>query len=221
MSTLQALIKQLNERSGTMIQPIRLSFDEEDRGDKGKGVDKGSEEKGEDDLQKPYKEVLKPPFTRRIVEFSAPSVDNQEEWEILLKRQLEAALESGKLSHLVKDKRKSRHDTEENWMNIPITFPPVLADDVTYDPLIVEAEVEGYLVGLEVAFGSEGIFRRTMMKFIIVRASSPYNIILGRTEMRELRNVSSTIHAMMKFPTPRGIETLVIRTSPVYECRWS
>nr|GEX20322.1 hypothetical protein [Tanacetum cinerariifolium] len=48
-------------------------FCDEDRGDKGKGVDKGSREKGDEDLQKPYKEVLKSPFTRRIITFSTPS----------------------------------------------------------------------------------------------------------------------------------------------------
>ncbi|GJS26525.1 hypothetical protein Tco_0487145 [Tanacetum coccineum] len=95
-----------------------------------------------------------------------------------LKRQLEAALESGKLNHLVKDvrqrgnnrgrqpgnnstngkvinmvyvraegkKRKHQSHGGENWMNVPITFPPIHSDDVSDEPLIIEAEVEGYLV---------------------------------------------------------------------------
>ncbi|GKE51906.1 hypothetical protein Tco_1487062 [Tanacetum coccineum] len=58
-----------------------------------------------------------------------------------------------------------------------------------------------------------------MMKFTVVEASSPYNIILGRTGMRELCAVSSTTHAMMKFPTPRGITTLVPRKDAIFECR--
>ncbi|GKB03410.1 reverse transcriptase domain-containing protein [Tanacetum coccineum] len=37
--------------------------------------------------------------------------------------------------------------------------------------------------------------------------------------MRELWEISSTTHAMMKFPTPRGIATLVARTVAVFECR--
>ncbi|GJV85482.1 reverse transcriptase domain-containing protein [Tanacetum coccineum] len=60
-----------------------------------------------------------------------------------------------------------------------------------------------------------------MMKFTVVRASSPYNIILRRTGLQELRAVSSTVHAMLKFPTPKGIATLCARTKHVYECRWS
>ncbi|GJS41868.1 reverse transcriptase domain-containing protein [Tanacetum coccineum] len=157
-------------------------------------------------------------------------------------------------------------------MNAPITFPPIPSDEVSDDPLIIEAKVAGYLVRrvfvdqgaaiqvmfehcfdnlpasvranlvatqtelvgfsgeqllplgkieLEVAFGTEGLSRRMMMKFTVVKAASPYNIILERTGMRDLRAVSSTIHAMVKFPTPRGIATLSARTAPVYECRWS
>ncbi|GJZ16258.1 hypothetical protein Tco_0551935 [Tanacetum coccineum] len=39
--------------------------------------------------------------------------------------------------------------------------------------------------------------------------------------LRELGAVSSTVHAMMKFPTPKGIASLCARAEPVYECRWS
>ncbi|GKG40562.1 hypothetical protein Tco_0467339 [Tanacetum coccineum] len=88
------------------------------------------------------------------------------------------ALESGKLNHLVKDvrqrgrgshgrddpqpakiinvisvnsvkdkKRKVREATE-SWMNIPISFPAISSEDISEEPLIVEAEVEGYLASL-------------------------------------------------------------------------
>ncbi|GKE17539.1 hypothetical protein Tco_1425116, partial [Tanacetum coccineum] len=43
-------------------------------------------------------------------------------------------------------KRKSPYKQHEEWMHVPITFPPVMADDVSDGPLIVEAEVEGYWV---------------------------------------------------------------------------
>ncbi|GKD90116.1 hypothetical protein Tco_1365623 [Tanacetum coccineum] len=76
-------------------------------------------------------------------------------------------------------------------------------------------------VELGVKFGGGGLFHKTMLKFTVVKALSPYNIILGRSGMRELRAVSSTVHAMVKFPAPRGVATLIGRTSPIYECRWS
>nr|GEY45438.1 hypothetical protein [Tanacetum cinerariifolium] len=113
-------------------------------------------------------------------------------------------------------------------------------EDVSDEPLIVEAEVEGYLVRriyvdrgasvevmfehyfenlspaikarlketqtdlvgfveeatkplgkieLEVCFGSEGLCRRTMMKFTIIKAPSPDNVILGRSDLRTLRAI--------------------------------
>nr|GEX64967.1 hypothetical protein [Tanacetum cinerariifolium] len=93
-----------------------------------------------------------------------------------LRKQLEMALELRKLNHLIKDvkqrgrgnqrgegpqqakiinmirsgslkekKRKAREVTKE-WMNTPITFPPVSMKDVLDDSLIVKAKVEGYLV---------------------------------------------------------------------------
>ncbi|GJR75736.1 hypothetical protein Tco_0088101 [Tanacetum coccineum] len=72
VSSLKALIKQHNERSGTLIEPIRLSFGDEEGNDKGKKVDKGTENMRDEDLHKPFKDVLRSPFTRRIIEFSAP-----------------------------------------------------------------------------------------------------------------------------------------------------
>ncbi|PWA88438.1 hypothetical protein CTI12_AA090790 [Artemisia annua] len=57
------------------------------------------------------------------------------------------------------------------------------------------------------------------MKFSVVRSPSPYNIILGRSGIKELRAIPSTIHAMMKFPTPRGVATLVTRSIIISECR--
>ncbi|GJS26526.1 hypothetical protein Tco_0487146 [Tanacetum coccineum] len=53
--------------------PLRLTFGDEEGGDKGKDKGKGPVEEVDEDLKKPYKEVLKSPFTRRIIEFSAPS----------------------------------------------------------------------------------------------------------------------------------------------------
>ncbi|GKD99405.1 hypothetical protein Tco_1387389 [Tanacetum coccineum] len=62
-----------NEKAGTLITPIRLTFgDEGGQGDKGKDKGKGPTEEVDEDLKSPYKEVLKSPFTRRIIKFSAP-----------------------------------------------------------------------------------------------------------------------------------------------------
>ncbi|GJT20354.1 hypothetical protein Tco_0890291 [Tanacetum coccineum] len=57
---------QHNERAGTPITPIRLTFTEEGEGNKGKDNKKGPEREKDEDHKRPYKEV-----TRRIIEFSA------------------------------------------------------------------------------------------------------------------------------------------------------
>ncbi|GJX19691.1 reverse transcriptase domain-containing protein [Tanacetum coccineum] len=74
-------------------------------------------------------------------------------------------------------------------------------------------------IDLEVCFGNEGLSRRTSMKFIIIRAPSPYNVILGRPGLKILHAIPSTIHSMIKFPTPKGIATLIARTITIAECR--
>ncbi|GKA56187.1 hypothetical protein Tco_0755259 [Tanacetum coccineum] len=74
-------------------------------------------------------------------------------------------------------------------------------------------------VGLEVVFGDGGLFRRVSVSFTVIRAPSPYNIILERAGLKTLQTVSSMIHSMVKFPTPRGIATLVTRTVIISECR--
>ncbi|GJV72757.1 reverse transcriptase domain-containing protein [Tanacetum coccineum] len=183
-----------------------------------------------------------------------------------LKRQLEAALESGKLNHLIKDVRQRGRGN----LGGMVPNRPSLNEDVLDESLIVEAEVEGYLVRriyvdggasvkvmfehcfenlspaikarlketqtdlvgfageatkplgkieLEVCFGSEGLCRRTTMKFTVIRVPSPYNVISGRTGLRALRAIPSTIHSMIKFPTPKGTATLVIRSVIISECR--
>nr|GEW95009.1 reverse transcriptase domain-containing protein [Tanacetum cinerariifolium] len=184
---------------------------------------------------------------------------------IQLRKQLEMDLESGKLNHLVKDvhqrgrgshsrddpqqtkiinvisvnsvknKKRKIKETTKSWMNIPVYFPSMSSEDVFEEPLIVKAEVEGYLVrqvyvdeGSSVEVMFEHCFenlnprikdRRTSMNFIVVRAPSPYNIILGRPGLKALRAIPFTIHSMMKFPTPKGVATLVTQTVIIAECR--
>ncbi|GJT09142.1 reverse transcriptase domain-containing protein [Tanacetum coccineum] len=61
-------------RAGTpIITSIRLTFREDEDGSKGKDEGQSPRDEGDEDLKKPYKEVLKSPFTRRIIKFSAPS----------------------------------------------------------------------------------------------------------------------------------------------------
>ncbi|GJU51995.1 hypothetical protein Tco_1221550 [Tanacetum coccineum] len=139
-----------------------------------------------------------------------------------LRRQLESAVESRKLNHLIKDVRQTRRagpkgkeggndkvinmirswigknnrklmGKEEGWMSVLVTFPLISSKDILDEPIIVEADIEGEVIKpegkieLEVTFRDEGLYRRMTMKFTVIRAPSPSNIILGRTGLKALR----------------------------------
>ncbi|GJR18283.1 reverse transcriptase domain-containing protein [Tanacetum coccineum] len=69
VSALRSLIKDHNRKNKT--DPIRLDFSEEDVTAKDTRIVKGKEVV-DDDLIKPFKEVLKTPLTRKIIEFAGP-----------------------------------------------------------------------------------------------------------------------------------------------------
>ncbi|GJS68131.1 reverse transcriptase domain-containing protein [Tanacetum coccineum] len=57
------------------------------------------------------------------------------------------------------------------------------------------------VIDLRVTMVRAGRSKMVLMEFAIIKCRSPYNVIIGRTEMRSLRAVGSTIHSMIKFPT--------------------
>ncbi|XP_071727587.1 uncharacterized protein [Rutidosis leptorrhynchoides] len=66
---------------------------------------------------------------------------------------------------------------------------------------------EGSIV-LEVVLGKTPFKRTAHIEFLVVKTNSQYNVILGRSAMMTFGAVTSTIHGMMKFPTPAGIVML-------------
>lgn len=59
-------------------------------------------------------------------------------------------------------------------------------------------------VTLFVLAGKAPYTTSNMTHFIVVKAPSSYNAILGRPTLNNLRVVTSTYHMKMKFPTPLG-----------------
>nr|GEX88753.1 hypothetical protein [Tanacetum cinerariifolium] len=108
-------------------------------------------------------------------------------------------------------KCKSLYKQSKEWMDVPITFPPVSTDDMSNGALIVEVEVEGYWIQRA---------RLAPAQTELVGFSGEQMIPIGRIELK-LWAISSTIHGMMNFPTPKGIATIYARAKPIYECRWS
>nr|GEW34697.1 reverse transcriptase domain-containing protein [Tanacetum cinerariifolium] len=75
------------------------------------------------------------------------------------------------------------------------------------------------VIYLRVTMGKEGRSKTVLMEFAIIKCCSPYNIIIGRTGMRSLRAVGSTIHSMIKFPTNQGVVTMETSREVIRECK--
>ncbi|GKB69241.1 reverse transcriptase domain-containing protein [Tanacetum coccineum] len=81
----------------------------------------------------------------------------------------------------------------------------------TYHPLGI--------IDFRVTMGKAGRTKTVLMKFAIIKCRSPYNIIIGRTGIRSLRAVGSTIHSMIKFLINQGIVTIETSREAIWECR--
>ncbi|GJS13673.1 reverse transcriptase domain-containing protein [Tanacetum coccineum] len=109
-------------------------------------------------------------------------------------------------------------------------------------PVVVEAMIEGFrvrrihvdggrssevmrsqfpmgVIDLEVTMGECRKTRIVIIEFAVVKSSSPYNTLLGRTGMRSLGAVAPTIHSMIKFPTSNGIATISTTRETLREYR--
>ncbi|GJR74013.1 hypothetical protein Tco_0086378 [Tanacetum coccineum] len=67
--------------------------------------------------------------------------------------------------------------------------------------------------------GRAGRSNTVLMELAIINCRSPYNVIIGRTEMRSLGAVGSTIHSMIKFPNNQGIVMMETSREALWECR--
>ncbi|GJU67848.1 hypothetical protein Tco_1254107 [Tanacetum coccineum] len=138
-----------------------------------------------------------------------------------LKKQIKEAVASGRLAHLVKDIRhggqKSKGSTKgkekvismvRSQGNLSYRTRPRLKESRI--PLMGFSGEVNYPLGvidLEVTIGEYRKTRTVIMEFAVVKSPSLYNALLGRTGMRSLGAVASTIHLMIKFPTLNGIAT--------------
>ncbi|GKC83717.1 hypothetical protein Tco_1139434 [Tanacetum coccineum] len=97
-----------------------------------------------------------------------------------------------------KDRKRKSVERDKIWMKTPIVFLPVSLEDASNEPLVIEAVMEGYLV----------------CRVYVDQGASVEN---------EVENSSSgffsTIYSMVKFPTSRGVATLVTQTMIISECQ--
>ncbi|GKD70246.1 hypothetical protein Tco_1324336 [Tanacetum coccineum] len=72
---------------------------------------------------------------------------------------------------------------------------------------------------LRVTIGEQKRIKIVLIEFAIMKCHSAYNVMLGRTRMRSLGAVGSTIHSMMKFLTATGVATITTRKEALRECK--
>ncbi|GKA23540.1 reverse transcriptase domain-containing protein [Tanacetum coccineum] len=61
------------------------------------------------------------------------------------------------------------------------------------------------VVNLTLRVGSHPLSRTIMLRFHIIKSTSKYNVILGRTTIQKLNMEVSTIRSVVEFPTKAGI----------------
>nr|GEU80684.1 reverse transcriptase domain-containing protein [Tanacetum cinerariifolium] len=145
--------------------------------------------------------------------------------------------------------RKRPYDRIEQWMDNAIAFPSVPCYQLMDCPIVYDAMIEGFresrlpdeveverilnttggvfrrsqlpfgVIDLKVTIGEYERTQTIIMEFAVVKSPSPYNALLGRTGMKSLRAVASTIHSMIKFLTSNGIATVATTRETLRECR--
>ncbi|XP_071923109.1 uncharacterized protein [Coffea arabica] len=74
------------------------------------------------------------------------------------------------------------------------------------------------MVALTVTVGRHPRCRTIPVNFVVVKADSPYNLLLGRPTLNALRAVYSTYHLIFKFPTPAGVAEVSRDVCAAREC---
>ncbi|GKA68629.1 hypothetical protein Tco_0768546 [Tanacetum coccineum] len=112
MSSLEALIMQHNERVGTLITPIRLTFAEDEEGDKKKN--------GE--LKRPYKEVLKSSMSQQPLDEDRMPNSCIDNWTDLREKFVErfalrrkCSKDPTEVSKIIRRANETLPDFKERW----------------------------------------------------------------------------------------------------------
>ncbi|GKA12874.1 reverse transcriptase domain-containing protein [Tanacetum coccineum] len=205
-----------------------------------------------------------PREARRNMGIYTPGHDTNDCYQ--LKKQIEEAVASGKLAHLVKDIHRNNQrngsqgrnnvnvinmirgggslkrpfEGERSGLTNELTFLVILRHQLTDEPIILEGMIEGHQTKkmqnsagrllrrnvppfgnnkLRVTMGKAGRNKMMLMEFTIIKCRSSYNVIIGRTGMRSLRAVGSTIYSMIKFLTNQGIVTMEKSGEALWEYR--
>ncbi|PWA83499.1 reverse transcriptase domain-containing protein [Artemisia annua] len=135
-----------------------------------------------------------------------------------LRKEIEACIKSGRLSHLAKGAKAQSNNQSPRPSGAPergknlIDWKQKIVEPKETNEILMTSiqwpsqhyQPEVLPPGTDIAFSGKG-GKTITADFMIVQAPSPYNIILGRTGMRRLGAIASTIHSLLKFPIPSGV----------------
>nr|GEU78349.1 reverse transcriptase domain-containing protein [Tanacetum cinerariifolium] len=156
-----------------------------------------------------------------------------------LKKQIEELVRAGKLSHLNKEIKQGRDQSNtgkketaakdkptaiymvQSWQRTvkqkvtqsfervrEIAFPQLAAMTTSLTGFNGETIWPLGQLRLLVTIGDAIHFTKAWMNFMVVKSMSPYNGIIGRSGLKAIQAVSSTVHGMLKFPVEGGIATI-------------
>ncbi|GJR75493.1 putative ribonuclease H-like domain-containing protein [Tanacetum coccineum] len=123
--------------------------------------------------------------------------------------------------------RKRPYEEERSGMTEEHTFQEIPQNNPTDELIVLEGMMEGFsgetyhplgLIDQWVTMGEAGRNKIVLMEFAIVKCHSPYNVLMGRTGMRSLGAVVSTIYSMINFPTELGVVTMETSRETMWEC---
>ncbi|GJW29235.1 reverse transcriptase domain-containing protein [Tanacetum coccineum] len=123
-----------------------------------------------------------------------------------LRNQIEEAVKSGQLSHLVKGIKKER---DESYTKNKFKGLTSEGKEITF-PSGGEKSWSIGKIPLEITIGDPPLTRKETLNFAIIKSDSPYNMLLGRTAMQKMGFVVSTFHGAIEFHTTKGIGTVFL-----------
>ncbi|GKB50962.1 reverse transcriptase domain-containing protein [Tanacetum coccineum] len=145
-----------------------------------------------------------------------------------------------KVINMIREGENCKRPFEEGRSGLTdeLTLPAIPWNQLTDEPIILEGIIKGNQVrrilvdgGSSAEIMYEHCFRNlnvnirtgrsktVLMEFAIIKCSSPYNVIIGRTGMRSFGAIGSTIYSMIKFLANQGIVTMETSRKALWECR--
>ncbi|XP_071694776.1 uncharacterized protein [Rutidosis leptorrhynchoides] len=134
--------------------------------------------------------------------------------------------------------QRRKAEALEDWKQELIAFPSMFNTNPSDAPVVIKARIANCVVGG--IYTHTGAWADIMYEHCFVQLSETvkeklkdtfvplpsfandpscmYNVILGRSAMMTFGAVTSTVHGMMKFPTPAGSATLYAERRRAIEC---